>query len=54
MYNLYPFFVPLCRLRDNHGRGVVLTVSQGMQFAAAVSHVKSGWRLFYFDDNILI
>lgn len=33
MYNLRPFFVPLCRLRDNHGRGVMLTVGQGMQFA---------------------
>lgn len=54
MYNLCSFFVPLCRLRDNRGRGVALTVGQGMQFAAAVSHVKSGWRLFYFDYNTLI
>lgn len=34
MYNLRPFFISLQRMRDNHGRGPMLTVVQGMQFAS--------------------
>lgn len=50
MYNLRPFFVPLCRMRDNHGRGPVLTVIQGMQFASVRLSGNSEWRTFPFAD----
>ena len=48
-YTTYPLFLYLCpRMRDNHGRGVVLTVVQGMQLSRSLVHVKSGRETFLF------
>lgn len=51
----YPLFLYLCtRMRDNRGRGVALTVVQGMQFSRSLVHVKSGREIFLCKQHLII